>query len=64
MTTKNYPTIRVTAETLRAALDEYEPDPIPCLRCDCALVVRTIRPGLIEGLCHCCAGRWLLEVER
>jgi len=64
-TRTEYPTITITEFALRAALDEFDPVPIVCEKCQvCALQIRAIRPGLIEGLCGCCAARWLLEVVR
>lgn len=57
-----YPTILVTEARLWAALSEYEREPLHCPRCECALIVRVIRPGLTEALCMCCGGRWLVEV--
>ena len=63
-TETKYATITVTEAQLRAALDEYEREPIPCPRCDCGLIIREVRTGLIEALCSCCAARWMLDVVR
>ena len=60
--TTNYPTIRITEAQRWAALSEYEKEPVPCPRCDCALIIRVIRPGMTEAMCMCCAARWVVEV--
>ena len=56
--------IVVSEDRYRAATSEFERDPLPCPRCECGLMIRELRAGLIEALCGCCAARWLVEVVR